>query len=154
MEMSILANQLIAMMGLPRSGKSTVCMNLSKALGAPIVQRDAIRLAIHGKRFEAKAEPMVKAVSHYMIHALFLAGHDTVICDETNISRAARNALRSDNWSTVFYEVSAPVEECLRRAIMTGQDDLLSVITSMNMRYEPLEADEERFIPPNPRTCR
>src|SRR5688572_15719048 len=73
--------QLIAMMGLPRSGKSTIVKRLMTELGAPVVRRDAIRLALHGERFISESEPMVKAMSVYMIRSLFIAGHPTVICD-------------------------------------------------------------------------
>lgn len=137
---------LIAMMGLPRSGKSTVCQKLSKDYSAPIVRRDAIRLALHGNRFKLEAEPMVKAISLYMIRALFLSGHQVVICDETNYSRAARDAIKSADWRTVFWEVVTPPEICKQRALDTGQPDLIPVIDSMFARYGPLGPDEEYAI--------
>lgn len=137
-----MSNLLIAMVGLPRSGKSTIVKKLAKTLGAPIVQRDAIRLALHGERFQIEAEPMVKAMSVYMIRALFLAGHQTVICDETNFSRAARNAVKSADWKTEFYFVGTRPEVCKERAVATGQPDLVPVIEEMNTRWEPFEDGE------------
>ena len=134
--------QLVAMMGLPRSGKSTIVKHLMRELGCPVVRRDAIRLALHGERFQIEAEPMVKAISLYMIRALFLAGHEVVICDETNYSRAARDAIKSPDWDTVFYEVTTPASLCMKRAILTDQPDLVSVIEEMSARYEPLGTDE------------
>jgi predicted kinase len=131
------------MMGLPRSGKSTIVAKLKEKLGAPIVRRDAIRLALHGQRWQAEAEPMVKAISLYMIRSLFEAGHETVICDETNYSRAARNALRDERWRTVFYPVLTDPETCKERAVNTNQADLIPVIDEMFARYEPLGEDEE-----------
>lgn len=136
---------LIAMMGLPRSGKSTIVATLSKKHNAPVVRRDAIRLALHGHRYQTEAEPMVKAMSLYMIRSLFLAGHDTVIADETNYSAAAREALRSTDWRVVFYEVPTPPHICKQRAIDTGQEDLLPVIDNMWARHEPLQPWEERY---------
>ena len=130
---------LIAFMGLPRSGKSTIAAQLSKELGAPIVRRDAIRLALHGQRFKTEAEPMVKAMSLYMIRSLFLAGHMVVICDETNYSRAARDSIHADYWDTQFYPVTTSPEVCKARAIATGQPDLVPVIDRMWARYEPLD---------------
>jgi predicted kinase len=130
---------LIAMMGLPRSGKSTISRELAKRLGAPIVNRDAIRLALHGQRYEAAAEPMVKAMSLYMIRALFGAGHNVVICDETNYSRAARKSLEDPNWDIEWYPVLTNRIVCRARALLTQQDDLLPVIDEMFKRYEPLE---------------
>lgn len=137
---------LIAMVGLPRSGKSTIVEALSKRVGAPIVRRDAIRLALHGQRFEPTAEPMVKAISLYMIRSLFLAGHEVVICDETNFSGAARNSLRDASWDTVFYPVDTGVEECCRRAVATGQEDLIPVIQEMAARWESLNPSDEVFV--------
>jgi tRNA uridine 5-carbamoylmethylation protein Kti12 len=134
---------LLAMVGLPRSGKSTMVAQLSKQYGAPIVRRDAIRLALHGMRYKGEAEPMVKAVSLYMIRSLFLAGHDMVICDETNYSRAARDYIKSPDWETKFMVVNTSPEVCKERAIATGQPDLISVIDDMYKRYEPLGDDEQ-----------
>ena len=129
---------LIAMVGLPRSGKSTIVAQLSRELGAPIVRRDAIRLALHGMRFKDEAEPMVKVMSLYMIRSLFIAGHDIVICDETNYSRAARNSLRSAHWDTIWYPVLTDPEVCKERAAATNQLDLIPIIEEMAARYEPL----------------
>lgn len=136
---------LICMMGLPRSGKSTIVATLSKELGAPIVRRDAIRLALHGMRFKIEAEPQVKTMSLYMIRALFLAGHEVVICDETNYSKAARNSLKSPDWDIKWYPVMTGVEECKRRALATNQEDLLPIIQGMWERYEPLEATDRKY---------
>lgn len=137
---------LIAMVGLPRSGKSTIVGELSKKLGAPIVRRDAIRLAVHGQRFALQAEPIVKAISLYMIRALFLTGHETVICDETNYSRAARASIGDPSWDTVFYPVSTPMEVCIERAHLTGQSDLATIIAEMAGRWEPLDSRDEVYV--------
>lgn len=136
---------LIAMMGLPRSGKSTIVRDLQKRFGAPVVRRDAIRLALHGERYLFDAEPMVKTLSLYMIRSLFIAEHTVVICDETNYSSAARHALQSEDWRTKFYEVKTSPEVCKQRAILTDQPDLLPVIDEMYGRYEALTEDEERY---------
>lgn len=136
-------NLLIAMVGYPRSGKSTIVKKLATVLGCPIVRRDAIRLALHGERFIVEAEPMVKAMSVYMIRSLFLAGHDTVICDETNFSRAARDAVKSPDWDTEFYHVKTSAAVCKERAITTGQPDLVQVIEEMSRRWDPFGADEK-----------
>lgn len=136
---------LIAMVGLPRSGKSTIVAELANLYGAPIVRRDAIRLALHGQRFLTEAEPMVKTFSLYMIKALFLSGHEVVICDETNYSKAARESLKSPDWDVEFYVVPTDPLTCMERAQATGQPDLIPVIKSMYERYEPLESDEKRY---------
>lgn len=136
---------LIAMHGLPRSGKSTIVNRLRRELGAPVVRRDAIRLALHGHRFLAAAEPMVKTLSTFMTRALFEAGHRVVICDETNVSRKARESLKDPAWDVVFYPVLTDVEECKQRARSTQQEDLIPVIDEMAGRFEHLGPDEKLY---------
>ena len=136
---------LICMLGLPRSGKTTIVRELMKKHQAPVVRRDDIRLALHGKRYEGKAEPFVKAISDVMIRSLFLSGHEVVICDETNYSRAARDYHKSSDWDTVFYEVPTSPEVCKERALATEQPDLVPVIQQMWERREPLGPDEKRY---------
>lgn len=137
---------LIAMMGLPRSGKSTIVAGLATKLKAPIVRRDAIRLALHGQRYEPKAESMVKSMSLYMIRSLFLAGHEFVICDETNYSQWARESIKDPDWDTVFYPVLTDPAVCMERAIMTEQPDLIKIIEEMYSRYEPLTGKDDVFV--------
>ncbi len=138
---------LIAMVGLPRSGKSTIVVKLAQELGAPIVRRDAIRLALHGNRFLSDAEDMVRSISRYMINSLFLAGHQVVIADETNYSLKARAYIQNSAlYRTEFYEVPTRPEVCIERAHLTGQSDLEPVIQAMWNRFEPLQAGESRYI--------
>ncbi len=136
---------LICMMGLPRSGKTTIVRELMKKHNAPVVRRDDIRLALHSQRYVSSAEPFVKAISDVMIRSLFLSGHEVIICDETNYSRAARDYHKSENWNTVFYEVPTSPEICQDRAVATGQPDLVPVIAAMWERREPLGDDEVRY---------
>lgn len=140
---------LLSLHGLPRSGKSTLTAKLRSYYGAPVVNADAVRLAMHGQRYAALAEPMVFAIRQIMVRALFGAGHPLVIYDETNYSRAARDKMRSDEWDTYYIEVDTPPDVCKERAIATGQPDLIPVIDRMWDRHEPLEDDELRFKIPN-----
>jgi predicted kinase len=129
---------LLCMYGLPRSGKTTLCQKLRKAKGVPVVNRDTIRLALHGHNYLGKAEPFVKAISNVMVEALFLYGYKLVVVDETCFSQAARDALKSDRWDTYFYEVPTSPDVCKERAIATDQAYLLPVIDEMWARREPL----------------
>lgn len=134
---------LIATVGLPRSGKSTILTKLAEFHGAPIVCRDTIRLALHGNRYISAAEDFVKAISKVMIKALFLRGHQTVLCDETNYSRFAREQLKDPMWEVQWLPVLTGAEVCKERALATNQPDLLSVIDMMSARYEPLDPSTE-----------
>lgn len=137
--------KLICMVGLPRSGKSTIVRELSKQYAAPIVKKDDIRLALHGQVYVGLAEPFVRAISKVMIHSLFLSGHEVVIADETHYSRAARDFVRDGQWQTVFYEVPTPPEVCHERAEATGHTWLHAVIDDMWARRDPLGEDESRY---------
>lgn len=137
---------LIAMVGLPRSGKSTIVRKLSKRYSAPIVKKDDIRLALHGNVYIKEAEPMVRAISKVMIHSLFLSGHEVVIADETHYSRAARDFVADGPWETYFYVVDTPPDVCIQRAHDTGHTWLPPVIEEMSKRYEPLGPGEREYI--------
>jgi len=132
---------LICTVGLPRSGKST----WAKQQGVPVVNPDSIRLAIHGQAFIASAEPVVWAVAKYMVKALFLAGHDTVILDATNVSRRRRDEWRSNEWNTVFKVILTEKEECIRKAVENKQPELVDVIERMCRSFEPI-GDGEREV--------
>jgi predicted kinase len=123
------------MVGLPYSGKSTI----SKRIGVPIVNPDSIRVALHGQKFYAPAEPMVWAMAKNMVRALFLAGHDTVVLDATNTTVARRKEWLSTQWRTEFYCVPTEVEECINRAIAAGDEDMVEIIRYMDAKFEDLE---------------
>ena len=127
-------------MGLPRSGKSTV----AKTMGYPIVNPDAIRLAVYGQRFWAAGEKLVWANADIMVKALFGAGHDKVVLDATNLTRWQRDQWQSKDWETIIHPIHTPPDVCKQRAIDTCQPDLVEVIDMMLEKFEPLEEDESR----------
>jgi predicted kinase len=123
--------KLIMTIGLPHSGKST----WAKQQGFPIVNPDAIRLAIHGQTFLPQAERLVWALAHYMVDALFLAGNETVILDATNVTDRRRV-----EWMTHKYPFTTEIErqifetipsECIARAEKDNRPDLIPVIERM-----------------------
>lgn len=117
--------ELILLMGLPRSGKSTIAKELSGEWGAPIVNPDSIRLALHGQRFEVLAEDFVWAISKTMVRSLFLAGHRKIILDATNTTRRRRDFWKpaeKDEWQTSIYLVNTCEATCRERA---GDDETL-----------------------------
>lgn len=136
-------NRLILTVGLPRSGKTTH----ARTLGFPVVQPDAVRLAVHGQRFLAAAEPLVWAVAGVMVRALFLAGHDAVVLDATNVSRKRRDQWRDAAWEREFHVLTTPVAVCLDRA---GDDaEMRGVIERMAGQWEPVGAGEGPVVPVN-----
>lgn len=120
-------NLLICNVGLPRSGKST----WSKQTGFPIVNKDSIRLALHGQRFLKEMEGWVQDITVVMVKSLFLAGHKTVILDETNISQARRDSWLSDDWDVQYNYFTTPKEVCIERALKTNDYEIIPVIERM-----------------------
>ena len=129
------------LVGLPRSGKSTYAkQQLVCASPAVVVNPDSIRLALHGQRFIAEAEDFVWAIAKTMVRSLFLAGHNRVLIDATNMTRARRSFWKSKSWQCLFVEFPTPVEVCMERA--AGDPELQAVIQRMHKNYEPIGEDE------------
>lgn len=123
---------LILTVGLPRSGKST----WAKDQGIPVVNPDAIRLALHGQAFIQQTEPFVWLMAKYMVQSLFLAGHDKVILDACNGTRKRRDEWRSRAWDLKFQVFDTPKEVCIERAKEGGREDLIPVIEYMDRLWE------------------
>lgn len=129
--------KLILTVGLPRSGKST----WARQQGHPVVNPDSVRLAVTGRRFVKEAEPTVWMIVTYMISSLFLAGHETVILDATNVTNARRDKFLSKDWEPYVKIFNTSVHMCMERAVATDQLDLLPVIKQMDAEWEePSEA--------------
>lgn len=122
------------MVGLPRSGKSTI----AKTLGFPIVEPDAIRQALHGTHWREQSEPMVWGIADTMVRALFLAGHNDVVLDAVNHTRGRRRIWSSPDWVVEYHLIDTPAETCVSRAKQTGQEYLIPVIHRMAAQFEPL----------------
>ena len=125
-------NTLIMTVGIPRSGKST----WARKQGHPIVSPDAIRLSIHGQAFIPAAEHLVWAIAHQMVHALFLAGHDTVILDATNATKKRRYEWLHHLWRRKYASFPTNIETCVERALEAGREDLVLIIRNMAEKIE------------------
>ncbi len=102
-----------------------------------VINEDDIRLALTGKRFTFKAEPMVHAISHTMIRAY--KDYDILI-DETHTTWKSIEELlwiypdaipvwiHKPNLYTKKEEWKQHIELCCQRAEETNQFDLIEVI--------------------------
>lgn len=131
-------NVLTVLVGLPKSGKST----FAKALGQPIVNLDSIRLALTGQPFYDDAESIVLSIAKIMIISLFLAGHDRVTLDATNVTINDRNRWIDKRWCRDFVYIDTSSEICISRAIEDDQLYLIPVITIKKSQFE-LPTDNE-----------
>jgi len=119
-------NKLILVSGLPRSGKTTWALKQ----GHPVVSRDGIREALHGKPYIQRAEDMITAIETYMVRALFAAGHKTVIVDSTHLKQKYIDRWIGD-WDLQVHRIDTPAAVCIKRAIDDKKEDLIPIIQSM-----------------------
>lgn len=125
-----MTNDLIAMVGLPRSGKTTYVQNVLKPKGYVSVCPDDVRKVIHGQTFIASAEPYVWATVYAMVDALRLSGHKVVV-DACNVSRRRREPWTQRHAAFIVIPTSADV--CLSR---TAEMTLVGAIKRMKKDWQ------------------
>ena len=127
---------LICTIGLPRSGKTTWAVRQ----GFPIVSPDAIRVTLHGKRYDKDYEEEVWVMARQMVRALFRAGNDIVILDACNTTKNRRDPWSScpdgEQWETVFKIIDTSKEVCLDRAKRDKDDYIVPIIERMAAQLE------------------
>lgn len=133
---------LIVTVGLPYSGKST----WAQQQGCPIVCPDAVRMAVHGRRFIFLAEPIVWTHVTIMVRALFNAGHDKVVLDGTANTRKRRRQWCGQMWLTKFKVFRTSRDECVARAQANNDVDVVAIIERMSQEHEMLVSDEVEFV--------
>lgn len=128
----------VMMVGLPRSGKSTLADAISAATSAPIVCPDDIRLALYGSssRYIPEAENHVWAIAKTMVSSL-LRRHHTVVLDATNMTTERRKEWQG--FTVVAVVVGTDAELCKVRAEENGRRDLISVIERMDKTQTGVE---------------
>jgi len=118
---------IILLIGLPRSGKSTWSVKQS----LPIISKDAIRLALHGKPYDAWVEPLISGLTPLFVDVMFQAGHDTIILDECNVTPYHRDKWKDRGYTVKYKIFDTSPDVCKQRAIATDQPGLIPVIDSM-----------------------
>jgi len=104
--------KLYFMVGLARSGKTTICRKLSKEFNAIILTQDSFRLAVYDRAYLTESEPIVFSHLDVSARALLINGTNVII-DETNTLLWRRNHWRS--LGGVGFYVNTPVEVCISR---------------------------------------
>jgi predicted kinase len=136
--------RLFFMVGLPRSGKSTIAKGWrssgTKMFPRVVVNKDNIRLAIHGKRWDAEFEPQVHLTGYHMVKSLLIGGYD-VMLDETNCQlHYLKDLIALDN-NAKYILVNTPSYVCKQRAVVDGQEDLHPIIDGLTPHLQGLLAD-------------
>lgn len=131
--------KLLAMSGLPRSGKSTIAKQVYQPMGYTVVSPDDFRLTMFGQRYYAKGEHLLWAVIYNVVDTLLLSGN-RVILDATNLI-IARRAKWVDRGAE-FIVVDTPEKECIRRAKATKDAYIIPVIKSMASSAQALQTWE------------
>lgn len=120
-------SELIMMVGLPYSGKSTI----AKSYKHPIVCPDQIRIALHGRRYEPAAEPMVWAMAKIFVRSLFLAGHKQVVLDACSTTSERRDAWIDKAWTRSYVVCDISKLACMVRAQEKDDEEILPIIDRM-----------------------
>ena len=123
---------LLYCIGLPRSGKSTICTKWAneKPMRA-IVNSDSIRLALTGQRYEPLAETQVFATKHIMIRALLERGFD-VIVDGTHSTEVSIQRLLEIDENALAIPINTDINDCVKRAVFTNQVNLMPSINRIH----------------------
>ncbi len=133
---------LIMMIGLPRSGKTTIS-NLLRDSGIPRICPDDLRAMVHGKPFLPQWESLVWGTAEIMVTDA-LRTHDKVILDATNLLERNRGVwsrllgIQFSKSEIKYIYVDTPASVCIARAQQNNQDYLIPVIERM---------DREKQIP-------
>jgi predicted kinase len=134
--------RLFFMIGLPRSGKSTVLNSLAKELDAVVLNGDSFRLAIYDHDYIQSAESIVFSHIDVAARALRLNGQNIII-DETNSTASKRKHWRDLGGSAIY--VNTTPEECIKRCHeeYTNLIDAIKRIGKNLERFDPMDPDEK-----------
>lgn len=127
--------------GLPRSGKTSYCMNWVKELSdkpRAIVNADSIRLALTGERFNGFAEGMINQLKILQIKANLINGFDVMV-DGTHTTWKSVKELLAIDPDAKYVFISADAYTCRRRANESNQEDLHPIIDRMAKQLDEIK---------------
>jgi len=130
--------KIILMIGLPRSGKSTWVKNNKTT--EVVISADDIRYLVYNQRFWGEGEPLMWSVRGMMLKYLMQQGVDIII-DETNTTKERRKPIikmaKKFGYEIIGNTVEGVlIDECVKRADKTGQEDLIPIIKAMAEKFE------------------
>jgi len=126
-----MSGQITTLIGLPRAGKSTFAKRWMEeyyrteyGMHRVVLNRDNLRLAIHGQRFKEEAENFVHAVTMAMLKALLMQDMH-VLVDECNTTKDSIKGILKLDANAEFIYLDTPIEVCKQRAYASNQPDLV-----------------------------
>ncbi len=141
----------VMMAGLPGTGKSTIARRLAKAIGGTVLESDAVRQLMFGRREYSSTESFAVFRTLHTAARYLLALHVTVVVDATSILEKDRKPLyrlAEEARAPLFIlQVEAPasvVEERLARrksgagAVGDRSEAGLEVYERMSGRFQPI----------------
>lgn len=135
-------NELIVMIGLPSSGKSTY-VNKRFLKTHQVICADDIRLAL-GTEFNSKTEPFVHAITQTMCRAAMERSLDIVI-DSTNVKQEYNkiwlDIVRDYDYETKAIVLKTPSYKCILRKEISNPEFSISIIHTMGMQLVDLLTD-------------
>lgn len=109
-------NELVVMVGLPASGKSTVSRDYQRR-GYHVVNPDSIRLRF-GVQYSGEIEKEIWTIAYAELKGYLKLGRD-VVFDATNLTRAQRKPLvqiaKSYGVRVTAHTLFTPLDRCLER---------------------------------------
>jgi predicted kinase len=135
--------EIIVMVGLPRSGKSTWVKE--NRFGRPVVSADDLRLLVYGERFNAEREAEMWKARGIALKMLMKYGVSLII-DETNTTKKRRKPIvdlaREYGYKAVAVVVNTSKDECIQRATSNWDEAIIPTIERMAAQFEPVGQDE------------
>lgn len=98
-----------------------------------------------GTLWNEPREHLVLPTARTMVRTLFFAGHERVIFDSVNTTRALRDFWKpSDDlhWDRTYHVVPTDADTCRRRAVQSDRKYLIGVIDRFEASYESVGDDE------------
>lgn len=139
----------ILMCGLPRSGKTTETQKY-KDFKYFILSKDLIRLQLFNKRFYQDGEYLVLSTFKTILNYVIKQELDIVI-DETNLTIQRRKELidflKKNGYEVTIIYLKTSKEDCIHRAKITMQTDLIPIIESMSLIFQKPSSQEcDNFV--------
>ena len=150
--------RLFFLVGLPRSGKSTIAnawqndeiefiadhiayKKRGEKRRKVIVSADAVRLSF-GHRFNKDVEHLVWSTVETMVKTYLLMEYD-VLLDETNTTQQRIKQIFRWDKNAQWAYISTDVATCMSRAVETEQSDLIPIIERMYCDLQQLTNEEK-----------